>query len=78
MFLLVVEGLSRAIEEKVREKKLEVYQWLEGSCITHLMFVDDVILFGNGNIVEWEVFKEILTLFVKLQVWPLVLKNPCF
>ena len=36
-----------------------------GICITHLLFVDDVILFGNGNIDEWEVFKEILTLFCK-------------
>jgi hypothetical protein len=36
-----------------------------GICITHLMFSYDVILFGNGNIFEWEVFKEILTLFYK-------------
>jgi hypothetical protein len=65
LFLLVVEGLSRTIKEKVREKKLEGIPVARGIFITHLMFVDDVILFGNGNIVEWEVFKEILGLFCK-------------
>jgi hypothetical protein len=29
------------------------------------MFVDDVILFGNGKITEWEILKGILDLFCK-------------
>jgi len=65
LFLLVVEGLSKDIEVKVREKKLTGLLVAKGTCITHLLFVDDVILFGSGNIAEWEVFKEILTLFCK-------------
>jgi hypothetical protein len=48
-----------------RENKIEGIHVARGISITHLMFVDDVILFGNGNIVEWEVFKEILELFCK-------------
>jgi hypothetical protein len=63
LFLLVVEGLSRAIQEQVRDKKLEGVYVERGLRITHLMFVDDVILFGSGNITEWEVFKEVLDLF---------------
>jgi len=43
-----------------------------------MMFVDDVILFGNGNIVEWEVLKGILELFCKQQAWLLALKNLLF
>jgi hypothetical protein len=29
------------------------------------VFVDDVIIFGNGKIVEWEILKGILDLFCK-------------
>jgi hypothetical protein len=35
-----------------------------GLFITHLMFVDDVIMFGNGNLDEWEVFKEVFGAFL--------------
>jgi hypothetical protein len=52
LFLLVVEGLRRAIKEQVRENKLEGILVARGLNITHLMFVDDIILFGIGNIVE--------------------------
>jgi hypothetical protein len=34
-----------------------------GLRITHLMFVDDIVLFGNGNLSEWKVFKQVLDLF---------------
>jgi hypothetical protein len=36
-----------------------------GLNITHIMFVDDVILFGIGYIVEWKAYKEVLDLFCK-------------
>jgi hypothetical protein len=65
LFLLVVEGLSRAIQEQVRENNIEGIPVARGLNITHLMFVDDVILFGSGNISEWEVFKEVMDLFCK-------------
>lgn len=31
--------------------------------ITHLLFVDDVLIFGLGIVEEWTSYKEILTLF---------------
>jgi hypothetical protein len=37
----------------------------KGIYIIHVIFVDDVILFGNENFVEWEIFKEIYELFCK-------------
>jgi len=46
------------------EKKVVVLV-ARGIRITHLMFVDDVIIFGNGNITKWEYYKEVLDLFCK-------------
>jgi hypothetical protein len=65
LFLLVVEGLSRAIKEQVRDKNLEGIHVARGIYITHLMFVDDIILFGNDNFVEWNLYKDLLELFSK-------------
>jgi len=65
LFLLVVEGLSRIIQEQVKEKNIEGVSVARGLKITHLMFVDDVILFGNGKITEWTVYKKVLDLFCK-------------
>jgi hypothetical protein len=65
LFLLVIEGLSRIIQERVRDKKIEGVPVARGLNITHLMFVDDVILFGIGCIVEWKAYKEVLDLFCK-------------
>jgi hypothetical protein len=48
----------------VIEKKIGVLV-ARGIRITHLMFVDDVIIFGNGNITKWEYYKEVLDLFCK-------------
>jgi hypothetical protein len=36
-----------------------------GLNITHLMFVDDVILFWIGCIDEWKSYKDVLDLFFK-------------
>jgi hypothetical protein len=63
LFLLVVEGLSRSILKKVEERKIEGVLVEKGIRITHLLFVDDVLLFGNGTLTEWETFKEVLDLF---------------
>jgi len=51
--------------EQVEENKVEGIPMARGINITHLMFVDDIILFGIGNIVEWKVYKKILDLFCK-------------
>jgi len=61
--MLIVEGLSRVIQSQVREKILEGVIVARGLRITDLMFVDDIILFGNGNLVEWKVYQEVPNLF---------------
>ena len=65
LFLLVVEGLSRAIKEQVRENNLEGIYVARGHYITHLMFVDDIIMFGNGSFGEWILYKDLLELLSK-------------
>jgi len=60
-----VEGLSIAIKEQVREKNLEGILMARGTNITHLMFVDDIILFGNGSFNEWILYKDLLERFIK-------------
>jgi len=73
-----VEGLSRAIKEHVREKNLEGILVARGLYITHLMFVDDIFLFGNGLLGEWILYKDLLELFSKATVMALVHRSQCF
>jgi hypothetical protein len=65
LFLLIIEGLSRDIQEQVRAKKIEGIPMARGLYITHLMFVDDIILFGNDSFGEWILYKDLLELFSK-------------
>ena len=65
LFLLIVEGLSRIITKAKREGTLEGINLSLIMKITHLLFVDDVILFGKGTLVEWQVYKAILDTFYK-------------
>jgi hypothetical protein len=75
LFLLVVEGLSRAIQEQVMEKKIEGVLVARGIRITHLMFVDDVIIFGNGKITEWKLIRRYLIYSARRQGCPSVHKS---
>jgi len=36
---------------------------VKGIRITHLIFVDDIILFGIGSLTEWGMFKEVFDFF---------------
>jgi hypothetical protein len=58
-----VEGLSRIILKLVEEGKIEGVLVANGIKITHLLFVDDVLFFGNTSLTEWKVLKETLDLF---------------
>jgi hypothetical protein len=55
--------LSRILLKSVEEGKIEGVWVANGIRLTHLLFVDDVILFGNDNLLEWKVIKEALDLF---------------
>lgn len=49
IFLLVVEGLSRFVKEAVRRGDLTGLILAKGIYLTHLLFVDDILLFCRGT-----------------------------
>lgn len=53
LFLLIVEGLSRLIKKAKKDGRIEGIKMARVLNITHLFFVDEVVLFGKGTIEEW-------------------------
>ena len=52
LFLLVVEGLGRLIGEAKRKGKTKGIKLSSTLAITHLLFVDNVVLFGTRSLEE--------------------------
>lgn len=65
LFLIVMEGLSRLIESAKREGRLKGLKMSDLCHLTHLLFVDDVLIFLDGSIQDSTTFHDILTLFEK-------------
>jgi len=63
LFLLIMEVLSRAIIAAYNRKQLAVIKISENCYLTHLLFVDDILIFLNGSIGDTIVLQNILTLF---------------
>eukprot|EP00253_Pinus_taeda_P017096 PITA_17096 len=65
LFLLVAEGLSRLIHKARREEKVKGIEVAINLFITHLLFVDDILIFSNGSYNELKELRCILDLFLK-------------
>jgi hypothetical protein len=65
LFLLVVEGMSRSILEARISRRLQGVPFGGGVNVTHLLFLDDVLLFANGSIEEGRSMSNILKLYCK-------------
>ena len=63
LFLLIAEGLSRLIKELADKGDIVGLEAAAGIFITHLLFVDDILLFGGGSIPEWRAIKGVLDIF---------------
>lgn len=63
LFILVIEGLRRLIASTKMDGKIKGIKVATSIYITHLLFVDDVILFGSGTIEEWRTFAEVINCF---------------
>eukprot|EP00253_Pinus_taeda_P020147 PITA_20147 len=73
LFLLAAEGLSRLILKAKQSGMLTGLEVAVNLFISHLLFVDDILLFLNGNLPEVKVLKDIINLFLKaigLQINP--------
>jgi len=65
LFLLVVEGLSRALTQGKTIGELSGIKVSQNLSLTHLLFVDDFLLFSGRSRKEAENLKDILSLFSK-------------
>eukprot|EP00253_Pinus_taeda_P011881 PITA_11881 len=65
LFLLVAKGLSRLIHKARSEEKVKGIEVAINLYITHLLFVDDILIFTNGSQNELKEFKCIFDLFLK-------------
>jgi hypothetical protein len=63
LFLLVVEGLSKTIDSTARAGNFQGIRVSLGLRITHLLFMDDVLIFCNGQVGDAEILAGILNIF---------------
>jgi len=63
IFLLVIEALSRMVNQAVDLGSFQGLKVALGTLISHLLFVDDVLILGSGNIDYWKALKVILSKF---------------
>ena len=63
LFLLVVECLSRLLKKVVEEGTFHGRKVAKTNIVSHLLFVDDVLILGGGNYKDWMEFKSILSIF---------------
>ena len=61
LFLLIIEGLSKMIDAVKKYGKIDGLKIYRTLMLTHLIFVDDVLLFGAGKHTSWEEFHKILS-----------------
>lgn len=63
LFQLAIEVPRRCINKAKSEGKMKGIKISTSIYITHLLFVDDVLILGCGSFDEWEVYKDILDCF---------------
>ena len=65
LFILVIEGLSLLIQDARESGLIRGIQLSPSLSLSHLLFVDDVILMGSGTLLDWSTFEVILETFCK-------------
>jgi hypothetical protein len=63
LFLLVTKGLSRIMGEAREKEELQGVKISPSEVISHLLFVDDVFLFGAGICQEFVSLKNIMHIY---------------
>ena len=78
LFILVIEGLSLLIDDARRHDLVKGIKISQQLSLTHLLFVDDVILFGYGTFEEWIAFKVLLDTFCEASGMFINSEKSCF
>jgi hypothetical protein len=76
-FFLVANGLSLLIKDARRRGVLKGVKVSNFVNITHLLFFDDVLLFGDGTSQELRSLRTILDLYCKAMGMELNLRKSC-
>lgn len=63
LFLIVMEGINRLIALANRDGWLQGLKMSDHFYLTHILFIDDILIFLNGSLRDSSTFHEILTLF---------------
>ena len=63
LFILVIEGIKFLIKDAKVNGKIQGIKIYASLALTHLLFVDDGVLFGIGTLEEWMAFEVILDTF---------------
>lgn len=66
LFLLVIEGLSRSLVHARRRRSTQGIKVGSSEILTHLLFVNDVLLFCLGSASELSVFIDLILLYKKV------------
>jgi hypothetical protein len=73
--LIVIEGLSRAVLEYKSRGTIKGIKIRRTLYLTHLSFIDNILLFINGSLRETKNSKRFWTFIAKLQGWWLTIKS---
>ena len=60
LFLLIIEGLRLLIKDSQKKGIIKGIKVSSSLALSHLLFVDDVVLFGIGTLDEWKAFDVLL------------------
>lgn len=63
MFILMMEGLSIIFEKDKEDGAIKGIKVSNGFKLTHILFIDDTIIFGQGLAAEWRYIKDLINLF---------------
>jgi hypothetical protein len=69
LFLLVAEGLSRALKATTTNDSFKGILIGNSCYVSHLLFVDDILIFCDGSKHMVDKLKEILDLFCTAMEW---------
>jgi len=78
LFILVIEGLGLLISDAKNHGLIRGIKISSSLSLTHLLFVDDVILLGTGTLPEWIAFDVILSTFCKASGMSISADKSCF
>lgn len=78
LFLLVIEVLSKLIQSRRSEGRLRGINISNSKVITHLFFVDDILIFGFGSVGEWKEYNDIFQVFCQASGMEDNLQNSSF